>query len=91
MAESIVYGTPKITTSKETGAIYAQVSKGSVNYSVEIQEMVVADYDVTGNLVGVEILDSKIPVADIQKFLDLAKRSTRGRREGYDKVEIPSE
>jgi len=69
--------------------MYVKVAEGKVRYSTELDDLVTADYDALGNVIGLEILDDKASESDIQRFIELAKRSTGGKREGFEEAKIP--
>ncbi|HZW34554.1 MAG TPA: DUF2283 domain-containing protein [Isosphaeraceae bacterium] len=74
--------TDKLTIDPESGAGYLQVTNNPVAYSIDLDDMVVADYDEMGNVVGVEFLDSKLGKGEVERYLNLAKTRTKGIAKG---------
>jgi uncharacterized protein YuzE len=74
--------TDKLNIDPESGAGYLQVTNNKVAYSIDLDDMVVADYDEMGNVVGVEFLDSKLGKGEVERYLNLAKTSTKGVAKG---------
>jgi uncharacterized protein YuzE len=72
----------------KSGAGYYRVGsgKGKVAYSIEIDDMVIADYDELGAVLGIEFVDAKKHLGDVEKYVKLATQRSRGPQEIPDKV-----
>lgn len=64
----------QMTASKES---YFALTGAPVSYSQQIDPDVIADYDASGNVVGLEFLDPRA-VEQRERFLALANRKTMG-------------
>ena len=64
------------------GELLGRVTDNQVAYSTDLDDMVVADYNEMGNVVGVEFLDSTFGRAEVERDLNLAKTSTKGVAKG---------
>ena len=64
----------------KSGAGYHRVVSGDekVAYSVEIDDMVIADYDEQGSVLGIEFLEASKHLADVEKYIQLAKQKSKG-------------
>ena len=75
-------GSLKMQIDPETGAGYLQLSGEGVAYSIDIDEAVIADYDNSGEVVGVEFLDAKTSAVEIMRYIELAKVRSKGASAG---------
>jgi len=64
----------------KSGAGYHRVvsGEGEVAYSVEIDDMVIADYDEQGTVLGIEFLEASKHLGDVEKYVELAKQKSKG-------------
>ncbi len=53
-------------------AITASPVGGKVAHSVEIEDLVIADYDKSGGVLGIEFVDARTHLGDIEKYVKLA-------------------
>jgi len=63
--------------SNEPEQSYFAVTSGPVSYSNQIDDNVIADYEASGAVVGLEFLDSGV-AKERDKFLALANRKSSG-------------
>jgi len=63
----------------KSGAGYHRVisGEGKVAYSVEIDDMVIADYDEQGTVLGIEFLEASKHSGDVEKYVKLAKQKSK--------------
>lgn len=66
-----------VTTVGNMGESYFAVGRGKVAYSQQIDELVIADYDSTGAVIGLEFLAEEV-AKDRDKYLALANQKTLG-------------
>ncbi len=64
----------------KSGAGYHRVvgGEGKVAYSVEIDDMVIADYDEQGTVLGIEFLEASKHLGDVEKCIRLAAQKSKG-------------
>jgi uncharacterized protein YuzE len=64
----------------KSGAGYHRVSSGKekVAYSIEIDNMVIADYGEQGTLLGIEFVEAKKHLGDVEKYVKLANQKSKG-------------
>jgi len=72
----------------KSGVGYHRVVNGErkVAYSVEIDDMVIADYDDRGTVLGIEFIDAKKHLGDVEKYVRLATQKSRGPYEIPEKM-----
>ncbi len=72
----------------KSGAGYHRVASGEakVAYSVEIDDMVIADYDEHGTVLGIEFVDAKQHLGDVEKYVKLAAEKSKGRYPLAEKI-----
>ena len=72
----------------KSGAGYHRVVSGQRNvaYSVEIDDMVIADYDEHGTVLGIEFVDAKKHLGDVEKYVKLATQKSMGPHRIPEKV-----
>jgi uncharacterized protein YuzE len=58
------------------GDQYVKLSDSSVAYSVELSDLVIADYDETGAVRGIEFVGKRADPLDT--YLDKARKASRG-------------
>jgi len=65
---------------RKSGAGYYRVShsRARVAYSVEIDDMVIADYDESGSVLGIEFVDASKHLMDAEKYVKLANQKSKG-------------
>jgi len=69
-----------------TGYYRLHSGKGKVAYSIEIADMVVADYDEQGTVLGIEFVEAKKHLADAEKYVMLANQKSKGPQKIRQKV-----
>jgi uncharacterized protein YuzE len=57
-----------------------------VAYSIEIANMVIADYDEHGSAVGIEFVEAQKHLMDAEKFVKLANQRSRGPQKLPQKI-----
>ena len=72
----------------KSGAGYHRVvnGEGKVAYSIEIDDMVIADYDEQGTLLGIEFVDARKHLGDIESYVKLANQRSRGPHKVPEKI-----
>lgn len=70
---SLTRGAALATYDQEADAAYFSVRKGKVARTVELQRWLLADLDIKGALLGVEMLfiSRQLPRSQIREFMDL--------------------
>lgn len=58
------------------GDQYYKVSDRGVAYSVELSDLVIADYDETGAVRGIEFVGKRTD--PVESYLDIARKASRG-------------
>ena len=72
----------------KSGAGYYRVSAGTgkVAYSIEIDDMVIADYDERGAVLGIEFVEAKKHIGDAEKYVELANQKSKGPHKIPEKI-----
>ena len=68
--------TPTFRRDASGTGTYHALSKEKIAYSVELSDLVIADYDARGNLRGLEFVGKQD--GSLAKFLELARKASRG-------------
>jgi hypothetical protein len=68
--------TPTFRRDTEGAGTYHQVSKEKVAYSVPLSDLVIADYDASGAVRGIEFVGKQS--GSLETFLDQARKASRG-------------
>ena len=69
---------------ESAGDHYHQLSDRGVAYSVELSDLVIADYDETGAVRGIEFVGKR--VEPIENYLEKARRASRGPQRKRPKI-----
>ena len=69
----------KMKIDSEAGTGYYQLTENPVMYTIDLDDLAIADYDEQGKVVGVEFLDAKKGERELEKYLELARRTTGGK------------
>ncbi len=74
----------------KSGVGYYRVgnTKGTVAYSIEIEDMVVADYDERGAVLGIEFIDAAKHLTDTAKYVTLATQKSKGPQKITEVVSV---
>jgi uncharacterized protein YuzE len=62
---------------KAANASYYKLSDRRVAYSVELDPLVVADYDESGNVIGIELLTAQTDKFDVHRLIALAGKHAK--------------
>jgi uncharacterized protein YuzE len=76
----------KIDSKSRAGYHRVASAEGRVAYSVEIDDMVIADYDERGAVLGIEFVDAKKHLRDIEKYVKLATQKSKGPYKVPEKI-----
>lgn len=69
----------KETKDPQSGALYIEVGATPVAYSLEIEDGVIADYDQTGSVRGIEVLcPQRFSGKDAGIWVNLAAKKSKG-------------
>ncbi len=66
---------------KSANASYYKLSDRPVAYSIEVAPLVVADYDASGNVAGIELLTAATDKYDIHNLIALAGKQAKSPSE----------
>ena len=72
----------------KSGAGYYRVggNKAKVAYCIEIDDMVIADYDEHGAVLGIEFVEAKKHLGDAEKYVKLANQKSKGPHKIPEKI-----
>jgi|RhiMetdeSRZDD1v2_1073273.scaffolds.fasta_scaffold4720691_1 uncharacterized protein YuzE len=68
----------KVTNDVESNTLYIELVEGKTARSIEVTDDVVADFDRSGTLLGIEVLDAKsYDPGDCQRLISLANAAAQ--------------
>jgi len=65
------------TDSKSGAGYHTVASGGKVAYSIEIDDMVIADYDEQGTVLGIEFVEAGKHAGEVEKYVKLANQKSK--------------
>jgi hypothetical protein len=65
-----------LRTDTERAGTYHELTKAKVAYSVSLSDLVIADYDASGAVRGLEFVGKQ--TAPLEQYLELARKASRG-------------
>ena len=78
-----------IDSSRKSGPSYHKFSDKPVEYSCEVRDGVIADFDASGSLRGIEVTDpSVLSKTPLESLVHEANKASRGSK-GKPQIKIP--
>ena len=75
---------PRFERDPTRGDRYFKLSDNKVAYSVELSDLVIADYDATGAVRGIEFVGKQ--VEPIDAYIEKARKASRGPQQRRPKI-----